>query len=115
MGAKAKLKHVAILVAGWAFIILGILGLFLPILQGILFILIGLLILSGVSPWAARVLHWLRRRFPRISDKLDEATPKAKEAQKRLSHKFGAVKSKAKAMGTKITPKKRPHRVKKKS
>ena len=115
MGAKAKLKHVSMLVAGWAFIFLGILGLFLPILQGILFLLVGLLILSSVSPRAARLLHWLRRRFPRISDKMDEAAPKAKEVQKRLSHKFGAVKSKAKAMGRKISPKKRPHRVKKKS
>ena len=115
MGAKAKLKHAAILVAGWGFILLGILGLFLPILQGILFLLVGLLILSSVSPRAARVLHWLRKRFPRISDKLDEATPKAKEAQKRLSHRLGTVKSKAKAMGTKITPKRRTHRVKKKS
>jgi uncharacterized protein (TIGR02611 family) len=114
MGAKAKLNHVAVLVAGWAFIILGILGLFLPILQGILVILIGLLILSGVSPWAARVLHWLRRKFPRISNKLDEATPKAKQAQERLSHRLGSVKSKAKLMGTQISPKKRSHRVKKK-
>ncbi|HXF40434.1 MAG TPA: PGPGW domain-containing protein [Blastocatellia bacterium] len=114
MGAKSKLKHAAILFAGWGFILLGILGLFLPILQGILFLLVGLLILSSVSPRAARLLHWLRRRFPRISDKMDEAAPKAKEVQRRLSHKFGAVKSKAKAMGRKISPKKRPHRVKKK-
>lgn len=102
MGAKAKLKHAAILVAGWGFILLGILGLFLPILQGILFLLVGLLILSSVSPRAARVLHWLRKRFPRISDKMDEATPKAKHVQRRLSQKFASVKETASAAGKRI-------------
>jgi hypothetical protein len=111
MGAKAKLKHAAILIVGWAFILLGILGLFLPILQGILFLLIGLLILSSVSPWAARVLHWLRKRFPRISDKLDEATPRAKHVQLRLSRKFASVKEKASTAGKRIV---RPVRKKKK-
>ena len=110
MGAKAKLKHVSMLVAGWAFIFLGILGLFLPILQGILFLLVGLLILSSVSPRAARLLHWLKRKFPRIGDKLDEATPKAKHVQLRLSRKFASVKDKAASTGKRIV---RPARKKK--
>jgi len=110
MGAKAKLKHVSMLVAGWAFIFLGILGLFLPILQGILFLLVGLLILSSVSPRAARLLHWLKRKFPRIGDKLDEATPKAKRVQARLSRKFASVKEKAASAGKRIV---RPARKKK--
>jgi len=111
MGAKAKLKHAAILVAGWGFILLGILGLFLPILQGILFLLVGLLILSSVSPRAARLLHWLKRKFPRIGDKLDEATPKAKHVQLRLSRKFASVKDKAASAGKRIV---KPARKKKK-
>ena len=110
MGAKAKFKHAAILVAGWGFILLGILGLFLPILQGILFLLVGLLILSSVSPRAARMLHWLKRKFPRIGDKLDEATPKAKRVQARLSRKFASVKDKAASTGKRIV---RPARKKK--
>src|SRR2546427_10937372 len=47
-------KRVLVLIIGWSFILLGIVGLFLPILQGVLFILIGLIILSseylGPSP-----------------------------------------------------------------
>jgi uncharacterized membrane protein YbaN (DUF454 family) len=35
---KAQIKRVAMLVVGWAFILLGIAGLFLPVLQGILFL-----------------------------------------------------------------------------
>ena len=67
--------------SGWFFIFLGILGLFLPVLQGILFLAIGAVLLSSVSP-RARLLRlkagqrwpvvrtsthkardWLRRRF----------------------------------------------------
>ena len=40
-------KRVFILALGWTFIVLGILGLFLPILQGILFLLIGFILLSA--------------------------------------------------------------------
>ena len=39
---KKGAKHYLFLALGWIFIFLGILGLFLPILQGILFLAIGL-------------------------------------------------------------------------
>ena len=58
------LVRMAILVTGWAFVALGILGLFLPILQGILFLAIGGMLLSMESPWAQRVMERLRIRYP---------------------------------------------------
>jgi uncharacterized membrane protein YbaN (DUF454 family) len=67
--------------------VLGILGLFLPILQGILFLLIGLSLLSNSSPWAARLLGKARERFPKISKTYDEAMVKAREMQARLFNK----------------------------
>ena len=106
MGAKQRLKHTAIHVAGWGFILLGIVGLVLPILQGLLFILVGLLLLSTVSPWAARVLEKLRRRFPRISATLDRATPRARSVQKRISERFDGIKCKAKDAHSRIFGKK---------
>lgn len=57
-------RRVALTVAGWAFIVLGVLGLFLPILQGLLFLAIGLLLLARVSPRARLIVQRLRRRFP---------------------------------------------------
>jgi len=39
---KPGVKRLLALVVGWGFIALGIVGLFLPILQGVLFLLIGL-------------------------------------------------------------------------
>jgi hypothetical protein len=70
-------KRLLILIVGWVFIVLGIIGLFLPVLQGMLFLIIGLLILSSEYVWAHRLLQKLRQRFPAIGHKADEAREKA--------------------------------------
>ncbi len=59
-----NLKELGLLAAGWLFIFLGILGLFLPILQGVLFIMIGLAILSSRSKTIQRFLAYLELRYP---------------------------------------------------
>jgi len=59
-----EFKKVGLLVIGWIFIGLGILGLFLPILQGFLFIMIGLAILSSRSKTIRRFLKYIERRYP---------------------------------------------------
>ncbi|HLG13154.1 MAG TPA: PGPGW domain-containing protein [Blastocatellia bacterium] len=81
---KAKLKRLVVWWLGWAFILFGILGLFLPILQGILFLLVGLYLLSTQSPWAARLLSKIKDRFPRLHKKFEEAKVKAIEMQRRV-------------------------------
>ncbi len=70
---RTRLKHVAIQVAGWAFILLGIVGLFLPILQGILFLMVGLTFLSAEYVWAHRLLAHLRMRFPTLHLQIKKA------------------------------------------
>ena len=62
---RRKIKKILQLAAGWLLLLLGVVGLFLPVLQGILFIMLGLLVLSYHSPWAERLLARLRARFPR--------------------------------------------------
>lgn len=47
------------------FIILGVLGIFLPILQGILFIVIGLTILSSRYTFAQNLLQKAENRYPK--------------------------------------------------
>ena len=69
-------KAVAILV-GWAFIVVGTIGLFLPLMQGVLFLIIGLTILSTEYVWAHHLLLKLRNRFPRIAGYSDRAREKA--------------------------------------
>lgn len=51
---------------GWFFIFLGIIGLFLPILQGILFLVIGAIILAPLVPFFHRTLVKLENKYPDI-------------------------------------------------
>lgn len=57
------MKRIMILFVGWTFILLGIAGLFLPILQGVLFLLVGLMILSSQYAWARRLLAYAGRLY----------------------------------------------------
>ena len=58
---------------GYFFMLLGVLGLFLPVLQGFLFLFVGLIILARHAPWAGRCLDWIRRRHPRFGDVIDKS------------------------------------------
>lgn len=59
---KGVLRHVA----GWGFLLLGVAGLFLPVLQGWLFIGLGALLLSPDVPVFRRLLDWIERRSPTL-------------------------------------------------
>jgi uncharacterized membrane protein YbaN (DUF454 family) len=65
-----KFKHSVMLIIGWFFVGLGILGLFLPFLQGFLFIMIGLAILSTRSEQVKRLLKHLEDRYPRHHERV---------------------------------------------
>ena len=62
---RDRIKHWLILIIGWTFLVLGVAGFFLPVLQGLLFTFIGLGILSSRSRWARRMTARLRARYPR--------------------------------------------------
>ncbi len=70
---------------GYGFLGLGFLGLFLPILQGVLFLAIGLIILSRHTAWAERLLLRLKERFPRAGTIFTRAEGMAE----RWLHKIG--------------------------
>jgi len=67
-----KFKTIGILVIGWFFVGLGVLGLFLPILQGILFIMIGLAILSSRSEMVKRWLKHLEEHHPHLHERMEK-------------------------------------------
>lgn len=69
---ERQVKRVVALVIGWALITLGVVGLFLPFLQGILFILLGLYVLSRQSQTARRWLERGRKRYPKAYAKLKQ-------------------------------------------
>ena len=64
------MKRLALIAAGWSLLALGSAGLFLPVLPGIPFLLVGLTILSMEYEWARRWVGELRRRFPAADRKL---------------------------------------------
>jgi uncharacterized membrane protein YbaN (DUF454 family) len=82
---NARIKRVLVLIVGWCCILLGIVGLFLPILQGVLFLLIGLIILSSEYVWAHHLLAKLRQRFPKVSSTAEEAMGRASRWLRHLS------------------------------
>ena len=67
-----EVKRILVIVAGIVFIVLGLVGLALPFLQGFLFLLIGLILLSISS---TRVRVWLRVhtvRYPKVHAALEK-------------------------------------------
>lgn len=60
---------------------LGIVGLFLPVLQGILFLFIGAIILAPDVPFFHKIIEKLENRYPDIFDK-------AKRLLNNMFHRF---------------------------
>lgn len=57
--------------AGWGLIAFGVLGIILPVLHGLIFLLLGVFMLREQYPWAANALVPLQRRFPGMMAKMD--------------------------------------------
>jgi len=68
-----RTKKILKLFAGWFCILFGLVGLFVPMMKGIVFLFVGLLILSSEYVWAERLLSRIRSRFPRLTARLDKA------------------------------------------
>lgn len=81
---RARWKRLLILLTGWLFIFLGVLGIFLPILQGILFLAVGFYLLSLESPWVHRKMEQVRQRYPRIGATMDEARVRAARVARKI-------------------------------
>ncbi len=65
---RQKIKRGIIIVAGALFLILGVIGLALPFLQGFLFIAIGLVLLSLCFP---SITEWVEKRtapYPKLQN-----------------------------------------------
>jgi uncharacterized protein len=85
-----RVKPILMQILGYAFLVLGVLGLFLPILQGFLFLFVGLLILAKYAPWAQRLLDHLEERYPRFGHLKDQAEGAMERWQKRIAGWFRA-------------------------
>ena len=59
----AKLRRYLILGLGWFFVVLRVPGILLPRLQGILFLLVGFILVSQESEWVQRQLDRLKTQL----------------------------------------------------
>lgn len=75
-GGASRVRRIAMVITGWGFVAGGVAGLLLPVLQGILFLLIGLIILAKEYSWARRLILYLRARYPRLNTWLTKALAK---------------------------------------
>ena len=67
---------------------LGVIGLFLPVLQGVLFLLIGLFILSTEYVWAQRLLLKIRNRFPAVALQWEQVASRGANGFAELAESF---------------------------
>ena len=72
-----SVKPILMQALGYTFLVLGVLGMFLPILQGFLFLFIGLIILARYANWAKRLLETMRARHPKFDHMIDQAETRA--------------------------------------
>ncbi|HEY7351791.1 MAG TPA: PGPGW domain-containing protein [Terriglobales bacterium] len=61
------MKKISVLVLGWILVLVGLLGIVLPILPGIPLLLVGLVILARHYSWAGRLLQKLRAKIQSFS------------------------------------------------
>jgi len=69
-------------IVGWPLLLVGVVGLFLPFLQGILFIVIALTVLAPEVPAFRRLITALGKRYPGVFEK-------AAEMKASLQKRFG--------------------------
>jgi len=80
---KQHVARIARTVAGFFLLILGVIGLFVPILQGVFLIILGMWVLSIDSRWAHRCILKLRLRFPAVHRKV-------RQLRRRIRDRFGS-------------------------
>ena len=80
------MTRIVTLVLGYFFLVLGVLGLVLPFLQGFLFIFIGLILLSKHATWANRALSYIRERWPAMGRMIEKAEGMAESWIDKATH-----------------------------
>jgi hypothetical protein len=75
--------------AGFTLLGLGGLGLVLPFLQGVLFIVLGMFVLRDQYGWAQRGMARLHRRWPRQVEGVETLEQRMLDGSKRLALRLG--------------------------
>ncbi|KAA3663110.1 MAG: hypothetical protein DWQ10_00880 [Calditrichaeota bacterium] len=65
---------------GWLFVGLGIVGLVLPVLQGILFLATGIALLSPDVPFFRKILEKIKDRYPMLARKAEHISKQIEDS-----------------------------------
>jgi predicted PurR-regulated permease PerM len=57
--------------AGLSLLLLGVLGVVMPILHGGIFLALGFFVLRDQYAWARRGMAWMRERWPGMTDRVE--------------------------------------------
>lgn len=74
--ATARVKRAVWILCGWALLVAGAVGLFLPF-PGVALIVLGLLVLSTEYVWAHNLIGRLRDRFPKTVSAMERYSSRA--------------------------------------
>ncbi len=85
--ADPNVKAMLRLIFGWIFIVLGVVGLFLPVLQGILFIAVGIALLAHHIPLFARIRNATYSRFPKLKRLVRRVRARIRLAHRRATRR----------------------------
>jgi uncharacterized protein (TIGR02611 family) len=88
-------QRMLVLVSGWGLIILGAIGGLIPVLQGWVFGVAGLLVLSTEYEWAHNLLMWLRRKFPRFARVMERVKAESTRIFDKVMRRAGSQRSSA--------------------
>lgn len=88
---RRKIFHSLTLTLGWGFILVGIVGLFLPPFPAILVLCVGLLLLARKSARMRWLIMKFGRRYPKFRTALIAAKKKMADWRERLRRAFGAL------------------------
>jgi len=64
-----RFTHITRWLAGWVFLVLGILGLLVPMVPGTVFLLVGILLLAPYIPIFRTISKKIFQRFPKLQMK----------------------------------------------
>jgi len=81
---KAVWNRLITLAAGWGFISLGIVGIILPVMPGIIFLIIGVYLLSLESFWFANKLDKVGQKYPKFAKINSSARIRARQILRRI-------------------------------
>lgn len=74
------LRRIWITTSGAVVIVIGIVGIFLPVLPGIVLVVAGLALWSREYAWARRAIAPIHRRLRKGIDRVEERRPSTEEA-----------------------------------